>query len=118
RACTPEAYARVDEAAAAVAKLTADTLSARGVPFRLQSGGNLFSVFLGRDLPVRDYDEARDQSQPAYAAFFHAMLSAGVYLPPSGYEPCSLSAPPDAAARARIAPAPPAAAQPAAAALG
>ena len=118
RACTPEAYARVDEAAAAVAKLTADALSARGVPFRLQSGGNLFSVFLGRDLPVRDYDEARDQSRPAYAAFFHAMLSAGVYLPPSGYEAWFLSAAHDDAALARIAAGLPAAAQAAAEALG
>src|SRR5215469_3102161 len=118
RACSPEAYARVDEAAAAVAKLTADALSARGVPFRLQSGGNLFSVFFGRDLPVRDYDEARDQSRPAYAAFFHAMLSAGVYLPPSGYEAWFLSAAHDDAALARIADALPAAAQAAATALG
>jgi glutamate-1-semialdehyde 2,1-aminomutase len=118
RACTPEVYARVDEAAAAVAKLTADALSACGVPFRLQAGGSLFSVFLGRDQPVRDFGEARGQSQAGYAAFFHAMLSAGVYLPPSGYEAWFLSAAHDDAALARIADALPAAARAAAAALG
>src|SRR6185312_16786074 len=34
RACTPEVYSRVDEAAATVAKLAADALAAAGVPFR------------------------------------------------------------------------------------
>ncbi len=117
RACTPEVYARVDEAAAAVISLTASALSACGVPFRLQEGGSLFSVFFGNELPVRDFGEARGQSQAAYAAFFHAMLSAGVYLPPSGYEAWFLSAAHDAAALTRIAEALPAAARAAAAVL-
>ena len=51
RACTHEVYARVDEAAAAVAKLASDALTAEGVPFRLQEAGSLFSVFLGLDSP-------------------------------------------------------------------
>ncbi|HEY1920977.1 MAG TPA: glutamate-1-semialdehyde 2,1-aminomutase [Streptosporangiaceae bacterium] len=117
RACTPEVYARVDEAAAAVAKLVADALTEAGVPFRLQEGGNLFSVFLGHDQPVRDFSEARGQSKQAYAAFFHAMLDAGVYLPPSGYEAWFLSAAHDDAALSRIAAALPTAARAAAAAL-
>jgi glutamate-1-semialdehyde 2,1-aminomutase len=118
RACTPEVYTRVDAAAATVAKLTADALSRSGVPHRLQAGGNLFSVFLGHDQPVRDFDEARWQSRDAYAAFFHAMLAAGVYLPPSGYEAWFLSAAHDDTALSRIADALPGAAQAAAAALG
>jgi glutamate-1-semialdehyde 2,1-aminomutase len=118
RACTPEIYTRVDAAAATVAKLTADALSRSGVPHRLQAGGNLFSVFLGHDQPVRDFDEARWQSRDAYAAFFHAMLAAGVYLPPSGYEAWFLSAAHDDTALSRIADALPGAAQAAAAALG
>jgi glutamate-1-semialdehyde 2,1-aminomutase len=118
RACTPEVYGRVDEAAALVAKLVTEALAAAGVPHRLQTAGNLFSVFLGRDAPVRDFDDARAQSAPAYAAFFHAMLDAGVYLPPSGFEAWFLSASHDAAAIGRIAAALPAAARAAAAVLG
>ena len=83
RNCTPEVYARLDEVAATIAKLASDTLAAAGVPFRLQEAGNLFSVFLGTDQAVRDFGEARGQSAAAYAAFFHAMLEQGVYLPPS-----------------------------------
>jgi glutamate-1-semialdehyde 2,1-aminomutase len=118
RACTPEVYARVDAAADAVAKMASSALAAAGVPHYLSQAGSLFSVFLGRTEPVRSYAEARQQSSAAYAAFFHAMLDAGVYLPPSGYEAWFLSAAHDEAALSRIADALPAAAQAAAAALG
>jgi glutamate-1-semialdehyde 2,1-aminomutase len=118
RACTPDVYAKVDRAAAAVAALAADALKAEGVPFRLQEAGSLFSVFLGADGPVRDFSEAKGQSARAYAAFFHAMLDRGVYLPPSGYEAWFLSAAHDDAAIARIADALPASARAAAEALG
>ena len=118
RECTPEVYARVDEAAAAVAKLTADALTAAGVPFRLQTAGSLFSVFLGVTDPVRDFGAARSQSTAGYAAFFHAMLSRGVYLPPSPFEAWFVSAAHDDGAIGLVADALPAAAAAAAAALG
>ena len=115
--CTPDVYKRVDEAAAAIAGLTKTALTAAGVPFRLAEAGNLFSFFLGVSGPVRDFGQARAQSSAAYAAFFHAMLDGGVYLPPSPYEAWFVSAAHDAAAIARIGDALPAAAAAAAAAL-
>jgi glutamate-1-semialdehyde 2,1-aminomutase len=118
RACTPEVYARVDAAADAVAKLAADALTAAGMPFRLQRAGSLFSFFLGVSDPVRDFGGAKGQSAAAYAAFFHAMLDSGVYLPPSGYEAWFLSAAHDDAALNRIAEALPGAAAAAATAIG
>jgi glutamate-1-semialdehyde 2,1-aminomutase len=118
RACTAEVYERVDKAAAEVAGLAAGALTAAGIPFRLQEAGSLFSVFLGVSGPVRDFGEARGQSSAAYAAFFHAMLDRGVYLPPSPYEAWFLSAAHDDEAVARIAEALPGAAGAAAAAFG
>jgi glutamate-1-semialdehyde 2,1-aminomutase len=117
RACTPEVYARLDETADLVAKLATEALTAAGVPHRLQTAGNLFSIYLGRTDPVRNFDDARAQSAAAYAAFFHAMLDGGVYLPPSPFEAWFLSASHDAPAIARIAAALPAAARAAATAL-
>jgi glutamate-1-semialdehyde 2,1-aminomutase len=117
RACTPDVYARVDKAAATVAMLAAQALKAEGVPFRLQEAGSLFSVFLGVDGQVRDFGEAKGQSSAAYAAFFHAMLRLGIYLPPSPFEAWFLSASHDDAAIGRIAEALPAAARAAAEAL-
>jgi len=118
RECTPEVYGRVDQAAAAVAKLTAEALTGAGVPFRLQEAGSLFSFFLGVTEPVRDFGAARGQSAAAYAAFFHAMLDGGVYLPPSPFEAWFLSAAHDDAAIDQIGMALPAAARAAAGALG
>ena len=51
----------------------------------------MFSVFFA-DGPVRDFDDARRQDTAAFAAFFHAMLDRGVYLPPSAYEAWFVSA--------------------------
>jgi len=118
RECTPEVYARVGGAADAVAKLASSALTSAGVPFWLSEAGNLFSVFLGRTAPVRDFAGAKDQSAAAYAAFFHAMLDGGVYLPPSPFEAWFVSAALDDAALSRIADALPAAARAAARALG
>ncbi len=117
RACTPDVYRRLDGAAAAVAKLAADAFTAAGVPFHLQEAGNLFSFFLGTTDPVRDFDQARAQSKAAYAAFFHAMLAGGVYLPPSPFEAWFLSAAHDGEAIGRIAEALPGATRQAATAL-
>jgi glutamate-1-semialdehyde 2,1-aminomutase len=117
RECTDEVYSRVDEAAASVAKLVSDALASAGVPYRLQAAGSLFTVFLGVTAPIRDFGGARSQSVEAYAAFFHAMLDGGVYLPPSGYEAWFLSAAHDDEALSRISDALPAAAMAAAAAL-
>ena len=118
RDCTPEVYARVDEAAAAVAKLAADALSApRGaVP---AAGGGQPVLRVPRRRPGRSATSARPAASPppAYAAFFHAMLEQGVYLPPSPYEAWFLSAAHDDEAVERIADALPAAARAAAAAL-
>jgi glutamate-1-semialdehyde 2,1-aminomutase len=110
-------YRHLDETAGTVGDLVASALAEAGVPHRLQRAGNLFSVFFA-DHHVTNYDEARGQSTAAFAAFFHGMLDAGVYLPPSAFEAWFISAAHDAAALDRIAAALPGAARAAAAALG
>ena len=117
RNCTPTVYAHLDRTAAAVGDLASAELSKAGVPHRLQRAGNLFSVFFAEH-PVENYDQARGQSTAAFAAFFHAMLDAGVYLPPSAFEAWFVSAAHDDAALEVIAAALPGAARAAAAALG
>jgi glutamate-1-semialdehyde 2,1-aminomutase len=41
--------------------------------------------------PVTDFASAKTSDTKRYAAFFHAMLERGVYLPPSQYEAFFLS---------------------------
>ncbi len=116
RHCTPEVYARLDTVADAITGAVTHELGRAGVPHVIQRAASMFSVFF-RDGAVRDYDEARAQHVPAYAAFFHSMLSQGVYLPPSAFESWFVSAAHDDAAVDRVLGAIPAAASAAAAAF-
>lgn len=83
-----DAYARLAAAADAVAAATGAALDAAGVPHVLQRAGTLFSVFFGEAVVggVPDYATAQRQDTAAYGRFFHAMLDAGVSLPPSAFE--------------------------------
>lgn len=99
--CTDDVYARVDEASLQLSSEVAKTLEGVGVPYRLNRAGNLFSVFF-TDTDVVDFASASTTSSKRYAAFFHAMLERGVYLPPSAYEAWFLSAAHDDAAIDRI----------------
>jgi glutamate-1-semialdehyde 2,1-aminomutase len=117
RNATDEVYARIDRAAALVAAWASEALAEEGVPHRLQTAGNLFSIFFGPG-EVRDFEAAQRQNAKAYAAFFHAALERGVYLPPSSFEAWFLSAAHDDAALDRIAQALPPAARAAAAVTG
>jgi glutamate-1-semialdehyde 2,1-aminomutase len=56
-----------------------------GVPLMVQRVGTMFTPFF-TEKPVRSFAEAKRTDTTAYAAFFHAMLDNGVYLPPSAYE--------------------------------
>ncbi|OLB66265.1 MAG: glutamate-1-semialdehyde-2,1-aminomutase [Actinobacteria bacterium 13_2_20CM_2_72_6] len=114
RLATPATYATLDATAATIGKLATEALSAAGVPHRLSSAGNMFSVFFtGHE--VTDFDGARTQDVAAFRAFFHAMLSRGVYLPPSAFEAWFVSTAIDDAALEVIAAALPHAARAAAA---
>jgi glutamate-1-semialdehyde 2,1-aminomutase len=50
----------------------------------------MLSVFFA-DGPVRNFDDAKAADHERFARFFHHLLEAGVYLPPSGYELWTLS---------------------------
>jgi glutamate-1-semialdehyde 2,1-aminomutase len=112
---TDAVYAHVDAAAARLGALVTSALSEAGVVHRLQHAGSMFSVFFC-DGPVVDYDAAKRQESFRFKAFFHSMLSQGVYLPPSAFESWFVSAAHDDDAIARVADALPAAARAAAAA--
>ncbi|RKS69164.1 glutamate-1-semialdehyde 2,1-aminomutase [Motilibacter peucedani] len=115
RAADDDAYAALGHAATTVARLASDALAAEGVAHRVQTAGTMFSIFFTAEQVV-DYDGARGQQAWRYPAFFHSMLDAGVYLPPSAFEAWFLSAAHDDAALERVADALPAAAKAAAAA--
>lgn len=107
------AYEKVNAVSAEIQALVKDALGKEGVAHRLQTASNMFSVFFtGAD--VRNYEDAKRQQSFRFTAFFHAMLSQGVYLPPSAFESWFVSTAHDERAIERIAAALPAAARAAA----
>ncbi|MDX6321801.1 MAG: glutamate-semialdehyde -aminomutase [Propionibacteriaceae bacterium] len=117
RLADDEVYAHVDRVSEQLRTAASAALAAEGVPHVVQRAGNLFSVFFVPEgvTAVPDYSTAGTQSTARYAAFFHAMLDAGVYLPPSAFEGWFLSAAHDEVAMGRVIDALPAAAKAAAA---
>ncbi len=109
------AYEKVDAVSAEVRGLVTAALAKEGVAHRVQTAGNMFTVFF-TDAEVTDYDAAKAQESFRFTAFFHSMLAQGVYLPPSAFESWFVSTAHDTAAVERIAAALPAAARAAAAA--
>ncbi|WUI00116.1 glutamate-1-semialdehyde 2,1-aminomutase [Spirillospora sp. NBC_00431] len=101
RHATADVYATVDRAAELVSKAASDELTRAGVPHSMQNAGNLFSIFFTGE-KVGDFGAAQRQNAKAYAAFFHAALERGVYLPPSAYEVWFLSAAHDEEALGRV----------------
>jgi glutamate-1-semialdehyde 2,1-aminomutase len=113
RACDDALYTRLGEVSRTIADAASAALSGAGVPHRIQWAGSMFSVFF-REGAVRTYDDARDQDTAAFGRFFHAMLDAGVYLPPSAFESWFVSGSHDDAAVERVLEAMPGAARAAA----
>jgi glutamate-1-semialdehyde 2,1-aminomutase len=114
RGCTDDVYRRLAASSRSLSTAVREALEAQGVPHVVQFAGSMFSVFFTELSRVRDYADARQQDLPAFAAFFHAMLERGVYLPPSAFESWFLSAAHDDEALERVVRALPAAAKAAA----
>jgi glutamate-1-semialdehyde 2,1-aminomutase len=117
RLADAQVYERLDSAADTVSSAVSAALAAEGVEHVVQHAGNLFSFAFTATSP-RNYEQVRAQQAFRYPAFFHAMLDAGVSLPPSVFEAWFVSAAHDSAAIDRILTALPVAAKAAAAATG
>jgi glutamate-1-semialdehyde 2,1-aminomutase len=105
-----EIYAALDANAQTIGAMVDQALTAAGVAHQVQYAGNLFSVFFSAT-PVTDFAGAQAAQTWRYRPFFHAMLDAGVYLPPSAFEAWFVNAAMDDDALAQIEAALPAAAR-------
>jgi glutamate-1-semialdehyde 2,1-aminomutase len=115
RLADAQVYERLDTVADTVSSAVSAALAAEGVEHTVQRAGNLFSFAFAPTAP-HNYEQVKTQQTFRYPPFFHAMLDAGVSLPPSVFEAWFVSAAHDSAAIDRILSALPAAAKAAAAA--
>ncbi|MFC5929906.1 glutamate-1-semialdehyde-2,1-aminomutase [Cryobacterium melibiosiphilum] len=110
-------YAHVDATSALLSNAVSEALTAEGVAHSVQRAGSLFSFVFGPEAAAqapRTYAEVQRQEAFRYGPFFHAMLDAGVSLPPSVFEAWFVSNAHDEEAVGRILEAVPGAARAAA----
>jgi glutamate-1-semialdehyde 2,1-aminomutase len=81
----PGVWARAEAWAREAAAVLEGEALRSGVPLTVQRVGTMFTPFF-IDAPIRNFSDARRADRVAFARFFHAMLDAGVYLPPSPLE--------------------------------
>jgi glutamate-1-semialdehyde 2,1-aminomutase len=116
RAADAAVYAALDANADRLVNLIGDALTNAGVRYTISRAGSMFSVFF-TDQPVTDFASAKATETWRFPAFFHGLLAAGVYPPPSAFETWFVSAALDDEAFDRIAAALPGAARAAAEAV-
>jgi glutamate-1-semialdehyde 2,1-aminomutase len=68
-----------------------ETLGRKGIEHCINQVGSMFTVFFNRG-PVSDYESAIKSDTGMHARYFRGMLKRGVYLPPSQFEACFVSA--------------------------
>ncbi len=81
----PGVWEKAERWAAHAASLIEDAAASAGVAIIVQRVGTMLTPFFS-GAPVRNYADAKRCDKAAYASFFHSMLDAGVYLPPSPFE--------------------------------
>lgn len=67
-----------------------EILYSKGKPYKLNWEGTMWSLFF-TSADVTDLDSAKTSDCQAFNAYFHSMLTNGVYLPPSQFESCFVS---------------------------
>ena len=88
---TKPLYGRLARMGAQLATGLAEAARAAGVALHVNALGSVLTPFFSAS-PVRDYRSALQSNSLSYGAFFRAMLSRGIYPPPSQFEAWFLSA--------------------------
>jgi glutamate-1-semialdehyde 2,1-aminomutase len=85
-----DGFAQLDRLGATLEKGIRDLLRKRGLGWSFYRIGSMFCLFF-TDREIRNLEDARHADLEMFKGFFHKLLAAGVYLPPSQFETCFLS---------------------------
>jgi len=86
----PGIYKELDEKAAYLYKGLNIVLKSSGQPYVINQLGSLISIHFS-EKPVIDFTSAAAANNALFNKYFHHMLQAGIYLPPSAFETWFLS---------------------------
>jgi len=84
-------YDRLNNFGTALAKGLGEIAEQKGIPLQVPQTGSMYCLFF-TDQPVTNFDHAIGSKHEMFKSVFHKMLEKGVYLPPSSYETCFISA--------------------------
>jgi glutamate-1-semialdehyde 2,1-aminomutase len=84
-------YAKLEALGMRLERGLCDVLSKAGVSGSVNRVGSMFTLFF-TDRDVVDFTTAKTCDTVRFNAWFHAMLEAGIYLPPSQFEAAFISA--------------------------
>jgi glutamate-1-semialdehyde 2,1-aminomutase len=88
---TPELHARIEKRTAALVEGLQKIADDLGVPLTAGHAGSMWGFFFTAE-PVRNFMTAKAADLDLFRRFFHAALDQGVYLAPSPFEACFMSA--------------------------
>ncbi len=84
-------YAELERKSRRVADAVSAAAKHKGIAMQIPMAASLFSFFFNEN-PVKNLDSAMKSSSALYKKFFHGCLSRGVYIAPSPFEICFMSA--------------------------
>src|SRR3954466_6181634 len=90
-ALTPALHSKIEKRTAALVEGLQSIASELGVPLTADCAGSMWGFFFSRE-PVRNFAMAKGSDVSLFRKFFHAALEKGVYLAPSPFEACFMSA--------------------------
>lgn len=81
----PGIYQQLEEKTAYLHKGLEQVLQSSGIPYAINRTGSMISVHFS-DKPVTNFADAAAANNERFNRYFHHMLDAGIYLPPSAFE--------------------------------
>jgi glutamate-1-semialdehyde 2,1-aminomutase len=88
---TPALHSRIEKRTATLVEGLQKIAADLAVPFTAGHAGSMWGFFFSGN-PVRNFSDAKSSDVELFRRFFHAALDRGVYLAPSPFEACFMSA--------------------------
>jgi glutamate-1-semialdehyde 2,1-aminomutase len=88
---TPALHSKIEKRTAALVEGLQTICVDLGVPLTAEHAGSMWGFFFAEN-PVRNLSDAKSSDVELFRRFFHAALDRGVYLAPSPFEACFMSA--------------------------
>jgi glutamate-1-semialdehyde 2,1-aminomutase len=86
----PGSYEALEVRSRTLADGLAERAAAAGVELTTAAVGGMFGFFFHPG-PVQSFEDAKKANGERFRSFFHTLLAAGIYLPPSAFEACFVS---------------------------